>query len=162
VNLILFLKKKHTIYNIEKIKESKSLGKIYIYNSLKELLVIFPSLTTFSRSINASYNYIKKVSLQGTLFRGEWYLTKSIISSSDLPKFDSYRKCESLIKEIKLNSTIKQAIFLFDLNGNFIKRFNGIIEAESSLKIRHEKIKKAAISNSNIGNYKFSYHRLIS
>jgi hypothetical protein len=45
--------------------------------------------------------------------------------------------------------------------GNYIKRFNGVVEAAANLNIRHEKIKKAANSNSAIGNYKFSYHRLL-
>jgi hypothetical protein len=99
--------------------------------------------------------------IEGNLFRGEWYLTNSLFSSLDLPKYESYKNCDNLINEIKLNSSIKKAIFLFDLEFNFIKRFNGIIEAEKYLNIRQERIKKAAISNSSIGNYKFSYYRLL-
>jgi NUMOD1 domain len=38
---------------------------------------------------------------------------------------------------------IKQAVFMFDSNRkNFIIIYNGIMEAEKELNIRHEKIKK--------------------
>lgn len=95
------------------------------------------------------------------MFRGEWYIFNKLLSSLDIPKYPSYKDCDNLINEIKSNSNIKQAIFVFDLSGNYIKRFNGVVEAAANLNIRHEKIKKAAISNSAIGNYKFSYHRLL-
>jgi group I intron endonuclease len=66
-----FYSKTHKVENIDKIIASKSLGKVYVYNSVKELQVIFPSITTLSKSIKTSYNYIKKVMIEGNLFRGE-------------------------------------------------------------------------------------------
>lgn len=156
-----FYGKSHKIESIEKIIASKSLGKIYIYNSIKELQVIFPSITILSKTINSSINFIKKNIIGGIMFRGEWYISNKLLSSLDTPKYISYKDCENLIKEIKLNSNIKQAIFVFDLKDNYIRRFNGVVEAEANLNIRHEKIKQAALSNSTIGNYKFSYHRLL-
>jgi len=156
-----FYGKSHKIESIDKIIVSKSLGKIYVYNSIKELQVIFPSITTLSKTINSSTNYIKKVMMVGIMFRGEWYFYNKLLSSLDTPKYISYTDCDNLIKEIKLNSNIKQAIFVFDLSGNFIKRFNGVMETEEKLNIRHEKIKQAASSKSHIGNYIFSYHRLL-
>jgi hypothetical protein len=118
-------------------------------------------MTTFSKSIKSSYNFIKKNMVNGSLFRGEWYITNTLLSSSDKPKYLSYRNCDNLIKQIKLNSKIKQAIFVFDLKGKFISKFNGILEAEKYLKIRHEKIKQSAISKTPEGKYLFSYHRIL-
>jgi group I intron endonuclease len=65
-----FYGKSHNIESINKIIASKSLGKIYIYNSIKELQVIFPSITTLSNTINSSINFIKKVIIEGIMFRG--------------------------------------------------------------------------------------------
>jgi group I intron endonuclease len=67
----LFYGKSHKIESINRIITSKSSGKIYIYNSIKELQVIFPSLTTLSNTINSSINYIKKVMIGGIMFRGK-------------------------------------------------------------------------------------------
>jgi len=125
------------------------------------LEVIFPSITILSKTINSSITFIKKVMKEGKIFRDEWYISNKLFSILDTPKYNSYNDCNNLIKEIKLNSKIKQAIFVFDLSGNYIKRYNGIVEAAENLNIRHEKIKQAAISKSAIGNYKFSYHRLL-
>jgi NUMOD1 domain len=99
--------------------------------------------------------------IEGIMFRGEWYFYNKLLSSLDTPNYISYKDCDNLIKEIKLKSNIKQAIFVFDLSGNYIKRFNRVVAAAENLNIRHEKIKQAASSNSPIGNYKFSYHRLL-
>jgi hypothetical protein len=58
---------------------------------------------------------------------------------------------------------IKKAIFVFDSKSKkFLKKFNGIVEAEKELKIRHEKIKYSILKNQSINGYLFSYHRLIN
>ena len=36
---------------------------------------------------------------------------KILLSYLDKPKYDSYKNCDNLIKEMKNNSKIKQAIF---------------------------------------------------
>jgi len=56
--------------------------------------------------------------IEGIMFRGEWYFTNKLLSYLDTPEYISYKDCNNLIKEIKLNSNIKQAIFIFDLSGN--------------------------------------------
>lgn len=58
-----FYGKSHNIESINKIIASKSSALIYIYNSIKELQVIFPSITTLSNTINSSNNFIKKKKL---------------------------------------------------------------------------------------------------
>ena len=59
------------------------------------------------------------------------------------------------------NSSIKKALFLFDLDKNFIRKYSGIIEAEKDLGIRHEEIKKYANLKKELNGYIFSYHRLL-
>jgi hypothetical protein len=49
-----FYNKIHTAESIKKIIKNKSLSEIYIYNSYRELMVIFPSVTTFCKSIKAN------------------------------------------------------------------------------------------------------------
>jgi hypothetical protein len=58
------------------------------------------------------------------------------------------------------NISIKQPIFLFDTNKNYIKEFKGIVDAESELKISHDIIKKHINTKISYKNYYFSYHRL--
>jgi group I intron endonuclease len=201
-----FYNKTHTAKSIEKIINKKSTGKIYIYNSYRKLLVIFPSVTTFCKSIKGSNVFVNKIIKSGKLFRGEWYITKTpfvnyskfanfplqvkvkkenaenkfsnllrstqaspvekcIISSAAQPIYSSYLNCFELIEEIKKNNSIKQPIFVYDLQFNLISKYSGIIEAESKLKIRHEKIKQHALSqipySGSEGKYIFSLHRLL-
>lgn len=59
------------------------------------------------------------------------------------------------------NSSIKQAIFVFDANKQFIYKYSGIMEAEKELGIRHEKIKKYANLKLVCNGYIFSYHRIL-
>lgn len=81
-----FYKKIHTAESIKKIINKKSLSEIYIYNSYRELMVIFPSVTTFCKSIKANNTFVNKIIESGNLFRGEWYISKTPFSavSSDL------------------------------------------------------------------------------
>lgn len=197
-----FYNKIHTAESIEKIRKKKSTSEIYIYNSYRKLLVIFPSVTTFCKSIKGNNAFVNKIIESGNLFRGEWYITKTpfvaqhskfsniplqakakkenaefIFSSPipassvagpayrviDTPVYYSYLNCSELIEEIKKNISIKQPIFVYDLQFNLINKYSGIVEAESKLKIRHEKIKQHALSQKPYsgaeGEYIFSFHR---
>lgn len=66
-----FYNKEHSIESKIRMIEANSASPVYIYNSFKKLLVIFPSVKTLSKLINSNHatllSYIKK----GTLFRGE-------------------------------------------------------------------------------------------
>jgi hypothetical protein len=107
------------------------------------------------------------------LFRGGWYVRSTLLSSSDDPVFTSYRLCSELITDIIKNASVKKAIFVFDLNGNYLNKYKGILEAETQLGIRHDKIKRHALSNlpchcpgivlaeNGIEEYILSYHRLL-
>lgn len=73
--------------------------------------------------------------------------------------------CDDLINKIKQNILIKQPIFVYDWQFNFITKYNGMMEAENSLKIRHEKIKQYALLNKPYsgkeGEFYFSFHKLL-
>lgn len=156
-----FYGKNHDSESLEKIINSKSLSKIYIYNSLNELLVIFPSVKTLAKKIKANSSTINKAIENNTLFRGEWYIRKSLNIESEIPKFSSYQSSDYLIEDMIKNSSIKQAIFVFDSNKNFLAKYSGIIEAEKELGVRHEKIKNYAKLKLPYNGYIFSYHRLL-
>lgn len=85
-----------------------SLSKIYIYNSLKELLIRFPSVKTLATKIKANYTYINKAI---TLFRGEWYIRKSLLNiEPEIPKFSSFY-CDYLIEDMIKCSSISHFCF---------------------------------------------------
>jgi len=78
-------------------------------------------------------NYIKK----DKLFIGEWYFSNSPFNFSDIPLISDLTSIESnnLILDIKNNSHIKKAIFVYDLNNNFIlTKFYGIAQAKKQNK----------------------------
>ena len=55
---------------------------------------------------------------------------------------------------------IKKAVFVYDLNKNFLYKFDGVTKAQKELKINHTIIKKFAEIKGNYNNYIFSYERL--
>jgi group I intron endonuclease len=159
-----FYGKKHSYNSLDKIIEKKSLNKIYIYNSFKELLVILPSVKTLAKKINSNSATITKAIRESYLFRGEWYISSSLFSEEDFnitAKYLSYHSCDDLINEMIANSSVKKALFLFDSNKKFIRKYSGIMEAEKDLGIRHEEIKKYANLKKEFNGYIFSYHRLL-
>jgi hypothetical protein len=82
----------------------------------------------------------------------------------DIPLIlDNYSiEYNNLIRGMRNNAHIKQAVFVFNLNTKeLIQKFDGILLAEKELNIRHEKIKNSILNNKSIDNYIFSYHRLL-
>jgi len=58
---------------------------------------------------------------------------------------------------------IKQAIFVFNSKTKeYIRTFDGIVQTEKELNIRHEKIKDSIEKNIELNGYIFSYHRLLN
>ena len=53
----------------------------------------------------------------------------------------------NLILDIKKNSHIKRAIFVYLLNKEFVKKFDGVTQAKKELRISHDVIKKHALLN---------------
>jgi hypothetical protein len=70
-----FYNKIHTAESIKKIIKNKSLSEIYIYNSYRELMVIFPSVTTFCKSIKANNTRLWRLLIK--LLKVEIYLEVS-------------------------------------------------------------------------------------
>jgi hypothetical protein len=72
----------------------------------------------------------------------------------------SSKECEELIFNINSQSHIKKAVFVYDVNKNFIRKFEGVMEAQRALNINHSTIKKYAKLNGVYNEYIFSYERL--
>jgi group I intron endonuclease len=66
-----FYKKSHSIESKIRIMESKSTYPVYIYNSYKELLVIFPSASSLAKLVKSNQPTLVETIKQKTLFRGE-------------------------------------------------------------------------------------------
>jgi hypothetical protein len=143
--------------------EAKSANSVYIYNSFKKLLVIFPSVKTLAKLINSNHTTIVGYIKNKTMFRGEWYFSNLPFNLTDTPLISDWASNESnnLILNIISNSHIKKAIFVYDLNKNFIRKFDGITHAKKELNINHDIIKKYALLNKPYNGYIFSYERLI-
>jgi len=80
-----FYNKSHSIESKIRIIEAKSAYPVYIYNSFKELLVIFPSVSTLANLIKSNHSTIVDVIKEQTIFRGEWYFTNLPYNISDTP-----------------------------------------------------------------------------
>lgn len=70
-----FYNKSHSMENKVRIIEAKSAYPVYIYNSFKKLLIIFPSVGTLANLIKSNLATIVNVIKEEILFRGEWYFT---------------------------------------------------------------------------------------
>jgi group I intron endonuclease len=80
-----FYNKKHSVESKLRIIEAKSAYPVYIYNSFKILLVIFPSVTTLAKLIKSNFYSVVTNIKKETLFRGEWYLTNLPLNLKDTP-----------------------------------------------------------------------------
>jgi group I intron endonuclease len=66
-----FYNKSHSRESKVRMIEAKSAYPVYVYNSYKELLVIFPSVLTLAKLINSNHFTIVNLIKQQTIFRGE-------------------------------------------------------------------------------------------
>lgn len=155
----------HSKNSLELMSISKSIGKVFIYNDMKILLIIFTSATLLSRSIKASYPTIINIIKTGNLFRGEWYLTRTPFLTSDKPKFSDKNSKEysELIEDIIKNKHILKAIFVFNAEDHkLLKRYNGVIECAKDLNISHNNINKYLDTGKEFKSYLFSTHKYIN
>ena len=67
-----FYKKSHNLESKLKMIQANSRHSVYIYNSFKILLVIFPSVRTLSKFIYSNSMTINNYIKNKNLFRGEW------------------------------------------------------------------------------------------
>lgn len=144
--------------------EANSAYSVYVYNSLKELLVIFPSVLTLAKLIKSNHPTLVNIIKEQTIFRGEWYLRNIPYNINDTPIIaDRHSKeCEQLVLSINNNSHIKKAVFVYDTNRSFLAKYDGVMEAQRALKISHSTIKNYAKIGGAYKGYIFSYDRLVT
>lgn len=159
-----FYNKSHSLESKIRMIEANSAYSVYVYNSFKELLVIFPSVLTLAKLIKSNHPTLVNIIKEQTIFRGEWYLTNIPYNINDTPIIaDRYSKeCEQLVLSINNNSHIKKAVFVYDTNRNFFAKYDGVMEAQRALKISHSTIKNYAKIDGVYKGYLFSYERLVT
>jgi group I intron endonuclease len=159
-----FYNKSHSLESKIRMMEANSAYSVYVYNSFKELLVIFPSVLTLAKLIKSNHPTLVNIIKEQTIFRGEWYLTNIPYNINDTPIIaDRYLKeCEQLVLSINNNSHIKKAVFVYDTNRNFLAKYDGVMEAQRALKISHSTIKNYAKIGGVYKGYIFSYERLVT
>nr|YP_009493171.1 GIY-YIG homing endonuclease [Ganoderma calidophilum]AWJ63966.1 GIY-YIG homing endonuclease [Ganoderma calidophilum] len=158
-----FYNKNHSFESKLRMIEANSKYSVYIYNSFRELLVIFPSVKTLANLINSNHSTLKNNIQNWTLFRGEWYFSYLPFNLTDTPLISNWCSNESnnLILEMIKHSQIKKAIFVYNIKKEFIYKFEGVTHAQKELNINHDVIKKHALLNIPYNGYIFSYERLI-
>ena len=158
-----FYNKSHSIESKIRIIEAKSAYPVYMYNSFKELLVIFPSVKTLANLIKSNHSTLVNIIKEQTMFRGEWYLLNIPYNISDAPLISHWhsKECEQLVEEMNKSSHIKKAVFVYDINKNFIGKFEGVMDAQRTLKVSHYIIKNYAKVGGTYKEYIFSYERLV-
>ena len=157
-----FYNKSHSLESKLRMIEAKTAYPVYVYNSYRVLQVVFPSVKTLAKLINSNHPTIVKSIKNQVLFRGEWYFSNIPFNLSDVPLISNWLsiKANNLILDIKKNSHIKKAIFVYLLNKEFVKKFDGVTQAKKELHINHDVIKKHALLNKPYGMYVFSYERI--
>ena len=159
-----FYNKSHSIESKVRNIEAKLVYPVYVYNSFKELLVIFPSVSTLAKLIKSNHSTIVDVIKEQIIFRGEWYFTNIPFSIDNTPIISNWtsKECEELILKINNNSHIRKAVFVYDVNKNFICKYEGVTKAQQAFNINHSIIKKYAKIGGTYNGYIFSYERLIN
>ena len=157
-----FYNKSHSMESKVRIIEAKSAYSVYIYNSFKELLIIFPSVGTLAKLIKSNHPTIVNVIKEGIMYRGEWYFTNIPYNIEDTPLITDWNSKESneWILSINNNSHIRKAVFVYDINKNFVAKYDGVMEAQRALSISHSTIKNYAKVNGIYKGYIFRYERL--
>ena len=157
-----FYNKSHSIDSKRRMMEARSAYSVYVYDSYKHLLVIFPSVLSLSKLIKCNHSTLVEVIKDNKIFRGEWYMSNIPHNIEDTPviKNISSQECKKLIEAINNNSHIKKGIFVYDIDMNLINKYDGVMAAARSLNFSHETIKKKALSKEVYNNYYFSYERI--
>jgi hypothetical protein len=142
---------------------TKSTSLIYVYDSFKQLLFIFPSLRFLAGQVKANFSTLSKLTQNGLLFRGGWYILKSPFYAHDVPSITDINSVEyvNMIKEIQTSSHILKAIFVFNSKNEFLFKFDGVLEAQKALNISHDTIKSHLDSGKAHNNYLFFSHRVL-
>ena len=157
-----FYNRNHSIESKLRMIEANSAYPVYIYNSFKELLVLFPSVKTLAKLIKSNHPTLVKNIQEQTIFRGEWYFQNIPYNISDTPRISHWysKECKELVEEINKCSHIQQAVFVYDTCKNYIGKYEGVTSAQRALGIKHSIIKKSAQEIGVYNGYIFRYERL--
>ena len=93
-----FYNKSHSVETKVRMIEAKSAYPVYIYNSFKELLVIFPSVSSLAKLIKSNHSTIVRYMKKEILFRGEWYFTNIPYNITDTPLISNWTQ-----KNVRIN-----------------------------------------------------------
>lgn len=157
-----FFGKIHSNESKIKMIKANSAYPLYIYNNLKELIMVYPSVLTLAKRINSNSSSIVKSIDDLSLFRGGWYFSRIPFNLEDIPLFEyNSSEGESIITEMNNNAHIRKAIFLFDSDKKYIQKFDGLIIASKELGISIDTINKHAKSKMPYKNYIFSYEHIL-
>lgn len=160
-----FFNKSHSIESKVRMIEANSAYSVYVYSSFKKLLVIFPSVLTLAKLIKSNHPTLVNFIKEQTIFRGEWYLRNIPYNISDTPLISDWhsKECEQLVEEINKSSYIRKAVFVYDINRNFLGKYEGVMDAQRALKLSHSTIKNyAKVGGAAYKGYIFSYERLVN
>ena len=125
--------------------------------------MIYPSTRTLGNHIGSNSSTIVNCIDNNSLFRGEWYFTRIPFNKGDTPLISEYSsmEAEKIVREIKDNSHIRKAVFIFNLNKQYIRRFDGLVLASKELNVSRETINKHAKSKIPDKNFLFSYEQIL-
>lgn len=154
---------KHSSSSKNKISITKSTGKVFIYNSYFELLVIVTSVRMLAALIKTNSSTILKFILSHSLFRGGWYFTRDLIKVDDSPKIEDIDSPEfkKLMEDISSKKHIVKAVFVFDAKTlNFVCEYEGVLACAKDLKISHNTITKFIDTGTPYNGYIFASHRI--
>ena len=157
-----FYNKNHSMESKVRMMEANSAYPVYIYDSFKELLVIFPSVSSLANLIKSNHPTIVEAIKEQTIFRGEWYFTNVPYNIDDCPLISdwTHKECKELILSINNKSHVRKGVFVYDTHKNLIGRYDGVTDAQRDLNISHSTIKKYAKIGATYNGYIFSYERL--
>ncbi len=157
-----FYGKSHSEESKLKISKANSAFPLYVYNSLRQLVMICPSVRALADLINTNSSTITNSIKNESLFRGEWYFSSMPYNIEDTPLISDYdsKEGQEVILDMENSSHIRKAIFLFNSQKEFIRRYDGILIASKDLGISHSIIQKNIELKTPYKGYFFSYERL--
>lgn len=157
-----FYNKSHSTQSKLRMIEANSAYPVYLYNSKKQLLIIFPSVLTLAKRVQSNHSTLVNLIKNNTIFRGEWYLSNIPYNIEDTPLISNIytEECNKLISCINDSKHIKKAVFVYNTSRKFIGKYDGVTQAQKFLHINHSIIKKHAELNTEYKGFIFSYEKL--